>query len=265
MHQAGDRDLRLVDLGLRDPEWIEADEFRHVEQTIGEFLLAHRDTGSDLRVGPYGVDLRGLENVGLPSLEPREDTRLIVLDEPTVHLDLRHQVDVLQLVESLADDTTQRTKMSFGKILKYTAIVLAVILVLGIVVLSVLDFSRFQPEIEAAVQDATGRDFSINGDFSVKVLPSPTVLVEDVTLSNASWGSEPDLLRVGHFSAKIGLWSLLSRPIVIHDLKLADVDVLLEVGPKPVLLGMGRHCVDDRGKAWLPSLRPGQPDGRRLR
>lgn len=47
----------------------------------GEFLLAHRDTGSDLRVGPYGVDLRGLEKVGLPSLEPREDTRLIVLDE----------------------------------------------------------------------------------------------------------------------------------------------------------------------------------------
>jgi nucleoside-triphosphatase len=47
----------------------------------GEFLLAHRDTGGDLRVGPYGVDLRGLETVGLPALEPREDTKLIVLDE----------------------------------------------------------------------------------------------------------------------------------------------------------------------------------------
>ena len=118
--------------------------------------------------------------------------------------------------------------MNIGKIFKYTAIVLVAIVLLGVLVLSVMDFSRFQPEIEAAVQDATGREFSINGDFSVKVLPSPTVLVEDVTLSNASWGSEPDLLRVGHFSAKIGLWSLLSRPIVIHDLKLADVDVLLE-------------------------------------
>ena len=47
----------------------------------GEFLMAHRDTGGDLRVGPYGVDLRGLENVGLPALVPRDDTRLIVLDE----------------------------------------------------------------------------------------------------------------------------------------------------------------------------------------
>ncbi len=118
--------------------------------------------------------------------------------------------------------------MNIGKFLKYTAIVLAVIVLVGALVLSVMDFSRFQPQIEAAVQDATGREFSINGDFSVKVLPSPTILAEDVALSNASWGSEPDLLRVGHFSAKIGLWSLLSRPIVIHDLKLADVDVLLE-------------------------------------
>ena len=118
--------------------------------------------------------------------------------------------------------------MNIGKLFKYTAIVLAAIVLVIVLVLSVMDFSRFQPEIEAVVQDATGREFSINGDFSVKVLPSPTVLVEDVTLSNASWGSEPDLLRVGHLSAKIGLWSLLSGPIVIHDLKLADVDVLLE-------------------------------------
>jgi AsmA protein len=118
--------------------------------------------------------------------------------------------------------------MTIGKIFKYTVILLAVIVLVCVLVLSVMDFSRFQPEIEAVVQDATGREFSINGDFSVKVLPSPTILVEDVTLSNASWGSEPELLRVGHFSAKIGLWSLLSRPIVIHDLKLADVDVLLE-------------------------------------
>jgi uncharacterized protein involved in outer membrane biogenesis len=118
--------------------------------------------------------------------------------------------------------------MNIGKFLKYTAIVLAVIVLVGALVLSMMDFSRFQPQIEAAVQDATGREFSINGDFSVKVLPSPTILVEDVTLSNAPWGSEPDLLRVGHLSAKIGLWSLLSRPIVIHDLKLADVDILLE-------------------------------------
>jgi len=115
-----------------------------------------------------------------------------------------------------------------GKFLKYAAITVVAILVIGIVVLSLMDFSRYQPQIETAVQEATGRDFRINGDFRVKVLPSPSILVEDVTLSNARWGSEPEFVRVGHFSAKIGLWSLLFRPVVIHDLELNDVDVLLE-------------------------------------
>ena len=118
--------------------------------------------------------------------------------------------------------------MNIGQFLKYAAITIAVILVIGVLLLSVVDFSRFQPDIEAVVREATGREFRINGDFRVKALPSPSILVEDVTLSNAPWGSDPELLRVGHFSAKIGFWSLLFRPIVIHDLQLHDVDMLLE-------------------------------------
>jgi len=36
--------------------------------------------------------------------------------------------------------------------------------------------------------------------------------------------------------------------------------VYLEVGPKPILLGMGRQCVDADDSLWLPSLRPPQDD-----
>jgi nucleoside-triphosphatase len=46
-----------------------------------DFLLAHVDSESDLRVGPYGVEIEGLERVGLPSLTPTAKTDLIVLDE----------------------------------------------------------------------------------------------------------------------------------------------------------------------------------------
>ena len=118
--------------------------------------------------------------------------------------------------------------MNIRQFLKYAAITVAAILVIGVLLLSVVDFSRFQPDVEAAVQEATGREFRINGDFRVKVLPSPTILVEDATLSNATWGSEPELLRIGHLSANISLWSLLFRPVVVYDLRLHDVDVLLE-------------------------------------
>jgi malonyl CoA-acyl carrier protein transacylase len=37
-------------------------------------------------------------------------------------------------------------------------------------------------------------------------------------------------------------------------------DIFLEIGPKPILLGMGRQCLPEDVGIWLPSLRPGQAD-----
>ncbi|WP_445974424.1 acyltransferase domain-containing protein, partial [Okeania hirsuta] len=34
-------------------------------------------------------------------------------------------------------------------------------------------------------------------------------------------------------------------------------ETFLEIGPKPILLGMGRQCLPDEVGMWLPSLRPG--------
>ncbi|WP_293082833.1 type I polyketide synthase [Okeania sp. SIO3B5] len=36
-------------------------------------------------------------------------------------------------------------------------------------------------------------------------------------------------------------------------------EIFLEIGPKPILLGMGRQCVTEDVGEWLPSLRPGIP------
>ncbi|MEP1079780.1 thioester reductase domain-containing protein [Leptolyngbya sp. PL-A3] len=35
-------------------------------------------------------------------------------------------------------------------------------------------------------------------------------------------------------------------------------ELLVEIGPKPILLGMGRYCLPDGIGTWLPSLRPGE-------
>jgi iron complex transport system ATP-binding protein len=55
-----------------------------------------------------GRDVRqlsmGERQLVLVAMALAQGGRLIVLDEPTVHLDLRHQVEVLQLIEGLADD-----------------------------------------------------------------------------------------------------------------------------------------------------------------
>jgi len=40
--------------------------------------------------------------------------------------------------------------------------------------------------------------------------------------------------------------------------------VFVEVGPQPILLGLGRQCVRREGDLWLPSLRQGQADWQQL-
>ncbi len=43
-----------------------------------------------------------------------------------------------------------------------------------------------------------------------------------------------------------------------------NVHVMLEIGPAPILLGMGRRCLPKSEAAWLPSLRKGQSDSKIL-
>ncbi len=41
-------------------------------------------------------------------------------------------------------------------------------------------------------------------------------------------------------------------------------EVFLEIGPKPILLGMGRQCLPEDVGVWLPSLRTGQSDWQQI-
>jgi AsmA protein len=115
-----------------------------------------------------------------------------------------------------------------SRFFKILGAVLGVVIVLGLLFLWLWDFSRYEPQIEAAVSEAIGREFRIDGNFEVDVLPSPTVLVEGASLANAEWGGEPDMITVGRAYVEVGLWSLLFQPIEIRRLELSDIDVLLE-------------------------------------
>ncbi len=118
--------------------------------------------------------------------------------------------------------------MSIGKVVLWILGLLAAVIAGLLVYLSVADLTWVKERVETAVSESTGRDFRIGGDFRLDVLPEPSVLVEDVSLANAEWGSEPEMVRIGHFSARVGLWSLISGPVEVRELRLKDVNVLLE-------------------------------------
>jgi acyl transferase domain-containing protein/acyl carrier protein len=43
-----------------------------------------------------------------------------------------------------------------------------------------------------------------------------------------------------------------------------EYDLFVEIGPKPVLLGMARHCLPNEYGQWLPTLRPGSDDWKQM-
>ncbi|MDF5727328.1 MAG: amino acid adenylation domain-containing protein [Rhizonema sp. PD38] len=46
----------------------------------------------------------------------------------------------------------------------------------------------------------------------------------------------------------------------VETLDRLGIETLVEIGPKPILLGMARSCLPDSNKLWLASLRPEQDD-----
>jgi acyl transferase domain-containing protein/ubiquinone/menaquinone biosynthesis C-methylase UbiE/acyl carrier protein len=50
----------------------------------------------------------------------------------------------------------------------------------------------------------------------------------------------------------------------METLQQQGVEVFVELGPIPTLLGMGRACLPENNQLWLPSLRPGQEDWQQL-
>jgi uncharacterized protein involved in outer membrane biogenesis len=118
--------------------------------------------------------------------------------------------------------------MAILRVLKWIVISCIVVVVAAVIYLSFADLNWLKPRIEAAVADATGRELKLGGTLDLDLVPSPAIVLEDVSLSNTEWGSAPELAEIGHISARLGLWSLFSGPVRVKAFRLHDVSVLLE-------------------------------------
>ena len=106
--------------------------------------------------------------------------------------------------------------------------IVCLLLLVCILYLSFADLGHHKARIEALVTHYTGRDFAIEGDLRLRVFPTLTLVAERARFANASWGSKPQMVEVGHLEAEIDTWSLLSGPIDVRKVALSDVRVLLE-------------------------------------
>jgi AsmA family protein len=82
--------------------------------------------------------------------------------------------------------------------------------------------------IERAGSEAVGRELRIAGPFELSLSSRPTLVAEDLTLTNARWGSEPVMIRVARVKVSLDLWSLLSPPVRVEELEIDGVRILIE-------------------------------------
>lgn len=121
--------------------------------------------------------------------------------------------------------------MKIGRILKYVVGSAVILLVALVVVVTVVDFNDYKPEIQAQVKQATGRDLTIEGDIGLALSLTPTLDVSGVSFANAAWGSRPEMAKVERFEVQVALIPLISGNIDIQRLVLIGADILLETNP----------------------------------
>ena len=84
-----------------------------------------------------------------------------------------------------------------------------------VVIFILVDVQQYKPEIQSMVFQATGRELTL-GNIRLKVSFTPSLVMDDMSFQNASWGSRPELARIKRFEIKVALLPLIGGQIDIR-------------------------------------------------
>lgn len=114
------------------------------------------------------------------------------------------------------------------------ALVVVLLLLVGVfVAVQFVDTNRYRDVLAGMVEDATGREVSLDGNLRLKLLPLPSLSVNDLTFANAAWAKrQPDMLRIKHLSAEVEFWPLFEGRLVVRHFTAIEAEIYLESGPE---------------------------------
>lgn len=105
------------------------------------------------------------------------------------------------------------------------------LIVLAFILPFFIDLNDYKAEISAKVKDYTGRDLAIQGAIQLSLLPSPSVSIQKVSLSNLPGASRKNMLEVEKLSVSVEFLPLLSKKVHITNVELINPHVHLEKLP----------------------------------
>ena len=99
-----------------------------------------------------------------------------------------------------------------------------------VIVLMSADPNEYRGIFEQTIRSATGREVTIGSvDFAFSL--NPTVVLKDVRLANAGWGSRPQMVVADRVEVQMALMPLFHGDYVAKRFLLRGADILLEVDP----------------------------------
>ncbi|MGB8274448.1 MAG: AsmA family protein [Alphaproteobacteria bacterium] len=118
-------------------------------------------------------------------------------------------------------------------LVKIAVALVVVAVIAAVVVLKSIDLNQYKGLIAEKVEEATGRKLVIAGPIYLSLFTlQPAIAVDDVSFSNAAWGTRPEMVRLKRLDAQVALLPLLSKRVVVKRLVLVAPDILLETNAK---------------------------------
>ena len=106
-------------------------------------------------------------------------------------------------------------------------VVLLLLIAIAIAIRTV-DVKEFIGPIQQRVKEATGRDLTVRGGIDLKLGLEPKLVLDDVTLGNAPWSKQPQMITAKHVEAQIELLPLLHKRFEVISFKLIGPTIALE-------------------------------------
>jgi uncharacterized protein involved in outer membrane biogenesis len=107
--------------------------------------------------------------------------------------------------------------------------VFGIIVIAAAIFISTLDQNKAKQYISAAVNTATGRQLSINGDLKLDLGWISRVSASQIQFENARWSKHPQMVEVRLFDVEIDLWQLVSEfRLVFPSVTISQPKVILE-------------------------------------
>ena len=138
------------------------------------------------------------------------------------------------------------------KIVLFLLIGLVLIAVAAVAALMFVDPSVYRNQLENRASTAFGRQFNIDGPIRLERSLRPRIIVEDITIGNPDWATDPHFATAEKVAVRVALFPLLRGDLRVLNVSFSGVNLFIEKG----LDGANNYTFGDRDDSESPGVLP---------